>query len=306
MPNEPKIPELVSGYDYGEFWGKIWRDVHYRDGIITIVFCGKRGKGKSRSMCQIARILDCGPEGVSRFKPEDVCFDVESFLRKIKGKYPIGKVHVLDDAGLHMYKSDALTQMLKTVSKVLQGIRYKHPIIMLSLPHFKQLVLDARSMCDIYIQMDGIDRSIKKAIGKIQILSIAPFTSELYRINLKKRKVEFNPNSGINTIHWGVPSYEFSKPPKEFDAVYEKLKNSAMDEINDTLIENAISLKDNEIGKTKKMPFSEAVAYVKDRIDEVKDKKGNINVSKIMLLKDEEGNDLFTACRARHIGSALR
>lgn len=302
------IPKSISKRRYGEFWGKIWSEVHDREGIVTIVFCGKRGKGKSRSMCQMARVLDCGPDGISRFKPDDVKFDVVDFLKSITGKYPIGKVHVLDDAGLHMYKSDALTNVLKKVSKVLQGIRYKHPIIMLSLPHFEQLVKDARGMSDIYVEMVKIDRREKIAYGKIQILRISPFDSFQYRTNLLQKDFEFNPNVGIMSEHWKENLYGFRMPDKEFDKQYEKRKNSELDKVNSELISSVEDEKAFEAGtnKPKKMPFSEAVAYVKERIDKVKDKKGVINTSKIMLLKDEEGRELFSASRARMISSVLK
>jgi len=309
MATDVATPKNVINYKYGEFWGKLWREVHTKDGIVTLVFCGKRGRGKSRSMIQLARILDCGPDGVSRFKPEDVKFDVLEFLKGVTGKYPHGKVHVLDDAGLHMYKSDALTAMLKNVSKVLQGIRYKHPIIMLSLPHFKQLVLDARSMSDVYIEMVYVDRKkTKRAYGKIQILKVSPFTSDLYRNNLLKKQSLFNPVSEIRGEHWMPMLFEFQKPPKEFDKEYDRVKNRELDKINEQIIASVELGRDDELGvnKPKKMPFADAVEYAKKNMEKIKDRRGVINTSKIMLLKDEEGQQMFSSTRAIQIRAALR
>ncbi|KKN17191.1 hypothetical protein LCGC14_0968460, partial [marine sediment metagenome] len=128
------IPKTIKEHRYGELLGKIWRQVNTKNGIVTIVFCGKRGMGKSCSMAEWARILDRSGNDKCMFKPEDIKFDTVEFLEGLTGEFRRGKVHMLDDAGLHLYKSDALKDVLKKVSKVLQNIRYKNPIIMMSLP----------------------------------------------------------------------------------------------------------------------------------------------------------------------------
>lgn len=301
------IPEQISSHKYGGILGSIWSEVHNRNGIVTIIFCGKRGKGKSYSMMEWARILDCGPIGETRFEPGNVRLDPVNFLRDLTGKYPVGKVHVLDDAGLHMYKSDALTDILKKTSKVLQNIRYKNPIIMMSLPHFEQLMKDARTMSDIYIEMQGVDLDRKVAWGNIQKLSIAAFSGDLFRTNILQ-SFESDTEFDVNVVHWEVRPYAFNKPPDWFVKSYEGIKRPILNKINEQMVNSIAEQRDDETGtKFKRMELPDAVEYVKKRLENVVDKRGKIVTGKIMLLKDKESNKaLFSFERAKLIRQVLR
>ena len=40
------IPKTIKEHRYAGILGSIWRAVNIQNGMATIVFCGKRGKGK--------------------------------------------------------------------------------------------------------------------------------------------------------------------------------------------------------------------------------------------------------------------
>ncbi len=303
------IPKTIKEHRYGELLGAIWRQVNVKNGLFTIVFCGKRGMGKSYSMAEWARLLDRTADDQCRFEPEDIKFDTTKFLENITGNFPRGKVHVLDDAGLHLYKSDALTDVLKKVSKVLQNIRYKNPIIMMSLPHFEQLMKDARTMTDLYIEMEGIDERRELAFGKIQKLNVVPFSGKVYRPNLLQPKKVISPKFGIEIVHWERRPFLFNKPPKEFLEKYEKIKEELLNKLNRKLINSIKRTTEKETDEdedSNKMNFPTAVEYCKQKIEKFVNYKGQIEVSSIMLETNEQGEQLFSMDRAKLIAQVLK
>ena len=301
------IPKTIKQHRYGEFLGKIWREVNVKNGIVTIVFCGKRGMGKSYSMSEWARILDRNANDEGRFKPENIKFDPVDFLKELSGNYPRGKVHVLDDAGLHLYKSDALKDILKKVSKILQSIRYQNPIIMMSLPHFEQLMKDARTMTDIYIEMQGIDETRNLALGKIQHLKVSPFTGDLYRYNVLQANRVISPKFEIPIIHWEKKPFLFDKPPADFLKEYEKIKKRLLDKIIQEMISSIkrTTRKEEEEGNSK-MDFPKSVEYCKERIEKYIGPKGKIDITSILMETNEQGEQMFAIERAKLIAQVLR
>ena len=303
------IPKTIKEHRYGEFLGKIWREVNVKNGIVTIVFCGKRGTGKSYSMSEWARVLDRDLNDKERFKPEDIKFDPVEFLTELTGEYHRGKVHILDDAGLHLYKSDALKDVLKKVSKVLQNIRYQNPIIMMSLPHFEQLMKDARTMTDIYIEMQGIDEARNLALGKIQHLKVSPFSGDLYRYNVLQAKKVISPEFGIPIIHWEKRPFLFNKPPAEFANEYERIKKKLLNKLNRELVNSIKKTTKKEIGEEEdnsKMNFPQSVEYCKERIEKFISQKGKIDVTAILMETNEKGEQMFAIERAKLISQVLR
>lgn len=302
------IPPSIKSHRYGGVLGRIWEEVHRQDGIVTIVFCGKRGKGKTLAMIDWAMRLDRTSEDIARFRPENIRYDPVDFFKDLTGDYPTGKVLCLDDAGLHMYKSDALSDLLKRISKILQNIRYKHPIILMSLPYFGQLMKDARDMSDLYIEMEKVDRDAKLSYGKLQSLKIAPFTGELYRMPVMQSDKVIHPRYHISYNHWDPKQFSFDKPPKEFIKAYEAIKTPAMNKINAEHLRVIKEKRDKAIGKPrpKKFSFPEAVKYCEDRLPKFLDKKKRINITKIMMEVDENGCQLFNQSLAKLIIRQLR
>lgn len=303
------LPKTLKEHRYSGILGRIWNQVNVKNGIFTIVFCGKRGTGKSYSMSEWGRLLDRTSDDVCRFKPEQIKFDATEFLECLTGDYPRGTVHVLDDAGLHLYKSDALKDVLKKVSKVLQSIRYNNPIIMMSLPHFEQLMKDARTMTDMYIEMQGIDESKNLAIGKIQSINVAPFSGDIYRPNILQAKKVISPKFGIPITHWEKRPYFFDKPPDDFLKEYERIKKKLLDRINKKLIDSIKKTTEKEIGEDEdnsKMNFPKAVEYCKERIDKFVSLQGKIDVASIMMETNEKDEQMFSMDRAKLIAQKLR
>ncbi len=302
------IPKTIKEHRYGDLLGKIWRQVNIKNGLFTMVFCGKRGMGKSYSMAEWARLLDRTADDKCRFKPEDIKFDTTEFLTKLTGKFPRGKVHMLDDAGLHLYKSDALKDVLKKVSKVLQNIRYQNPIIMMSLPHFEQLMKDARTMTDLYVEMQGIDEEKNLALGKIQSLNVNPFSGIIYRPNILQANKVILPKFGIEIVHWEKRPFFFDKPPDDFIKEYERIKKELLDKFNKKLINSIKKTTEKETGEedNSKMNFPQSVEYCKERIEKFISQKGKIDVTSILMETNDKGEQMFAIERAKLIAQRLK
>lgn len=297
------IPPTIKKHRYGGLLGAIWSEVNCRDGIVTMVFCGKRGKGKSYAMFEWARLLDRGENDICRLCPDDIFIDDRIFVEKLaKHQFPRGKVICLDDAGIKLHKLEYLTRMLRAVSKILQNIRYKHPIIMMSLPSFEQLVKDARTMSDMFIDMQGVDYPNKTSYGYIQSLKVSSYSGELFRYGVLQIEKRLSPKFNLPVNHNINKPFRFDRPPDDFVKNYEKFKKPELDRLNNQIFEEAYK---KPKPKHPKLSLPQAVEYCHNKLDTFI-VKGKVDPIQIMLEVDAEGNQMFGALKAGHIAKALQ
>lgn len=303
-------PKQISQHRHGKLYGKWWQTVNSENGILTITICGKRGSGKSWIMLYLAWLLDRDIEGNSHFSIDKVSFKASEFLSWLtaeKADWRRGSVICLDDAGLHMYNRDSLTNFIKMINKTLQNIRYKHPIVILTLPSFQMLDKHARDMTDIYIEATGKRDDVKRDnFCKIQELTVNPYYGSLARYNITKRSMKIHSKLGVSLQGREPVHYRISAPPKEIIKVYEKKKAHYLDIYNR---QNINALKKTEEtttkGKPVKMNFKEQLDYCRKNIDKLKDLRGKVDTGKIMLQTDEDGNQLFNSLASRLIAKQL-
>jgi len=292
----PPLPKTIKEHKYGKLWSSIWNEVHNKDSIASITFCGKRGKGKSMSMLAMADLLDRTHNDVPRFNMDRFCLDPKEFfmwLNAPRKTMPRGTVICLDDAGLHLYKADFLVNMVKRINKTLQNIRYKNPIVMLSLPYFEMLVKDAREMSDVYIELTDRDKKAKENLGKVQKLSIAPFSGDLYRYTIVQEFKHTNRELNMPLTHYIPKEFRFGLPRKELIDAYKQKRNEFMDKFNVETIQviEAEEKKPNGV----RMDKNEMINYLWDNREKFKEEE-KYNAAKVALDPKFSGG-LMTAQR---------
>lgn len=298
-PMAKVAPQTIREHHYSELITNWWQAVNTRRGIVTITICGKRGSGKSWAMLYLGWLLDRDYKDNPRFSVDKVSFKASEFLEwltKPKKEWRRGNVICLDDAGLHMYNRDSLTNFIKSINKTLQNVRYKHPIIILTLPSFGMLDKHARDMSDVYIEMVSRDEADRVNFCKIQELRLLPFTDKLMRKNIQKKSVTMHPYLNIPIIRREPVLYQIPAPSDELVDAYEEKKAEYLDAYNIQTVaflkKEENRLKDAGRDKRQKMNFPDAVKYCRNRLDQYLE-DGKINVARIMLEEDDDGKQLF-------------
>lgn len=307
-------PKTIRLHRYSDLLTKWWQTVNSEGGILTIVVCGARGKGKSWVMLLLAYLLDRTRDDDCRFSVDRVSFKASEFLEWLNSpdeKWRAGSVICLDDAGLHLYNRDSLTNFIKIINKTLQNIRYKHPIVILTLPSFGMLDKHARDMTDIYIEVVERDKKRRENRCKIQEINLVPYYGIAMRRNITLMKKKIHPRLGVEIIHREAIQYRIEAPPKEIVDAYEKKKRIYLNAYNRANIA-ALKREEDKIKdaskKKVKLDFSESVDYCKVRLDSLMDinRQGKVSIAKIMLLKDKNDNQLFERSMAVAIMQGLK
>ena len=306
-------PSAVKRHRYARLYQRWWRMVNVEDGILSIAICGKRGSGKSWIMMYLGWLLDRDAYGRPRFNSDKISFKASEFLEwlnKPKKEWERGSVIALDDAGLHMYNRDSLTSFIKAINKTLQNIRYKHPIVILTLPSFKMLDKHARDMTDVYIEAVRRNKKTRENLCKVHELYIESYEGALLRYNIEGTRFGVHPRLNLPIRYREPIYYRVGAPPAWLVKEYEVKKKNYLDAYNlhniDFLRNEEEAAMDLRKDKRQRMNFPDAVNYCTKKIDEIRDIKGTVSSAKIMLLVDERGNQLFGISQARLISTALK
>lgn len=304
-------PTTIKNHRYSGFLLKCWYTVNAGNNILTIVICGKRGSGKSWVMLLLAWLLDRNADDKSFFSVDKISFKASEFLQWLnapKKEWRNGSVICLDDAGLHLYNRDSLTNFIKIINKTLQNIRYKRPIVILTLPSFQMLDKHARDMTDIYIEIKGRDVQKGDNLCKVQELEVAPFDGNMIRYNIMGAQKNFHPILSI-PIKTKIPiQYRMEAPPKWVVDKYEEKKRMYLDAYNAANIKALMREEKRMQGisdKQQKMNFPTAVEYCKKRIDKYLGPKKTIDFAKIMMEVDKDDRQLFGFDQAKSIARVL-
>ncbi len=119
---------------------------------LVILFTGQVGGGKSFASITTAdyltKSLNVG------FDLKGLVFTIPEFIQHIRDGKP-GDVVILDEAGVAAGSRDALTKGSKSLSKVIQSIRYLQYCTIFSLPNVNFLDKQIRLMIDLVFQHDA-------------------------------------------------------------------------------------------------------------------------------------------------------
>ncbi len=289
---------------------KWWRTVNDDAGILTIVICGKRGSGKSFVMLTLANLLDRTADDKSYFSMDKISFKASEFLEWLGGdnkRWRRGAVICLDDAGLHMYNRDSLTGFIKKINKTLQNIRYKHPIVILTLPSFNMLDKHARDMTDIYIEVgNDRDEENRENFCKIQELNLYPYYGTLGRQNITAPTERMHPTLKIKIKEKSAVRYRIEAPPRAIIKEYETKKGVYLDKFNKQSVEDLKKEEAKMAGEgKKKTTFNEKVKFCREYFKEQIESGDKVGVDDLMSIDDDKGMQMFGISHAKAIITRL-
>ena len=243
-------PKVIKNNKLGWFLSPIWNEIHNTEGYWSVVLCAKPNSGKSVLSLGLADVLDRGENGLPRFSLDRVYFSAGEFARGLAGKYPKGTVHILDDAGLNLFSREAMTRIVMDVAKILQSVRHKGPIIIVSLPYLKLLDKVARNLAECYIQPNYIDRANRRTRAGVRYLELIPTSGET--IHRKPTRLLSSSNNWLGYEIRNVREYHelwFDAPSKELISAYLVKKERCLDELYQKIVAAIVS---KEAGKVKK------------------------------------------------------
>ncbi len=272
------IPKTIKEHPQGDFWGKVWADCHRRDDMFSMILSGKRGKGKTCSTAYLGWLLDRDSNDNPRFEESRISISISEFASNLSNhKLPSGSVIILDDAGLSMYSKDALKSLVKDISKMLMTVRANNPIVLMSLPIFKDLEKTSRSLGHTYAEMlvNGRDNN-GMSLLKIQHLQTSSFYGKIYRHNIKTRTVKIHPKHNYKMTFNEVQPFQTYMPPAEIIEPYNVRKKEYLAKWNAAVANRAKQAENKELGIFEaEKSFQDYVNEAKDRADEIIRKAGN-------------------------------
>lgn len=154
---------------------KMYRIPHHNNGMIIIVIIGRPNSGKSYAGLWMCRILD------KNFSVENIVFSAGQFIKNIIDSKGKGNAIMFDDAGIALFRRDAMTKEVKEMAKVFQSYRFKNCITVVTLPNLKDLENVVVSVSDALINMKRIDRNEKKSKGVVKWISVNAETGKVYK-----------------------------------------------------------------------------------------------------------------------------
>jgi len=244
-----KIPKTVSQHRQAWLWKPIYRRLHKYNKMYSGVFVGEPGSGKSYCALSLADLLDCGESGESRFSIDRVCFSASQFANLVSKKLPKGSAIIIDDAGLSLYSREAMTKIVRQISKIFQSMRYKNLLIFLTLPSLGSLDKGVRELVNGYFEPLDIDFEIEKVKCKYHRLQVNPKTGKMYYHRPSKIVRGFYNDGYPKTSEQVIDSIWIDKPPVDLIEKYELAKKTYLDDWN---LRNLKTIRAEE--NMKKMP----------------------------------------------------
>lgn len=147
-PQAPKYRTYDENYgtDGRQLVWELFRARLKENRNFVILFTGQVGGGKSYASLSIADYLT--PSMKVGFDLEGLVFDIPDFINRVRsGK--AGDVIILDEIGISAGSRDALTKTSKTLSKVVQSVRYLQYCTIFTIPNANFLDRQIRLMVDI-------------------------------------------------------------------------------------------------------------------------------------------------------------
>ena len=143
-----------------------------RNCIIVIV--GGTGSGKSWAALRLAETLD------PNFTIDNLCFRAIDFVKLINKDVPPGSVLMFDEGGVDLGSREFMSKKNRRLSKILQTVRYKNHIIIITVPDMSFLDAHARKLTHVVLSTMSINK--RKGLNKLipYIISTASMTGEIY------------------------------------------------------------------------------------------------------------------------------
>ena len=291
-----KIPKTVSQHRQAWLWKPIYRRLHKYNKMYSGVFVGEPGSGKSYCALSLANLLDCGESGESRFSIDRVCFSASQFANLVSKKLPKGSAIIIDDAGLSLYSREAMTKIVRQISKIFQSMRYKNLLIFLTLPSLGSLDKGVRELVNGYFEPLDIDFEIEKVKCKYHRLQVNPKTGKMYYHRPSKIVRGFYNDGYPKTSEQVIDSIWIDKPPEDLIEKYELAKKTYLDDWN---LRNLKTIRAEEnIKKVSKVSgfkkYFDVVNGDRQKYAKIGVKGLNIDMTRIMEFHPDCGS--YNAC----------
>jgi len=186
------------------------------------VVCGQTGLGKSLASVKIAKMIN--PD----FNSDFVAFTAKEFLDILNSNPPKGSVIVFDEAGISISSREWYTITNKILNYVFQTFRYMNIAVIFTVPDFKFIDKQSRTLFHSYVELVDIDYKKSRSIVKWMIMQNNPKTGKIY---FKYPRVE---GKKIKRIFIHKPD---KKLIKEYDKKQKKYKNRLRKELSKELDE---------------------------------------------------------------------
>ena len=162
-----------------------------RHGLILVT--GGTGTGKSYVALKIAKNID--PTFTSDNLEERLIFKAEDFGTAVSNdKLKKGSVLIFDEAGVGIGARDFQTISNKVISKIIQTMRFRNLIVILTVPNMEWIDTIARKSIHFWIKTQSIDFEAKSTKVKILKLQYSERFKILYEHFLKDDKgKKFDP-----------------------------------------------------------------------------------------------------------------
>lgn len=188
--------------------------------IMAIV--GGTGSGKSYTALALAEMLNPpvydkkGKLIKKGFSIDQVVFHGNEFLKLVRSDMDKGSVIIFDEAGIDMQSRSFMTFLNKTLSAVMQTVRYKNHIIILTVPEISFVDKQIRNLLHVLLVTAGINKRARINYVKPYLISTAKTYDKTYNPHpkFKDRK--------IGMISVGM--LRFKKPSVKLQHSYEKKK----------------------------------------------------------------------------------
>ncbi len=240
IDERPEAPEYRV---YDEFYNVDGRKLVYEifkkrfeeNRNLVILFTGQVGGGKSWASISIADYLT--PSLKVGYDLQGLVFDVSEFIDHVLRGTP-GEVIILDEAGISAGSRDALTTTSKTLSKVVQSIRYLKYCTIFTLPNVNFLDKQIRLMVDLIFYHE---ENTKQGSFKVMVPKLSDDGKEVTYADL------IHNGKLIRTVFFPVPrpalieDYEKIRREHNFDQLKELQKG--VEKKEDTRGKNINSLK---------------------------------------------------------------
>jgi hypothetical protein len=190
--------------------------------------CGDRGAGKSSNLVRKGYDMQVDDDDNHTFTMENVCFTASQFKMALQKDFAPGTVICLDDAGLALFNRDALTRIVKEISKSLMTIRHKNPIIIMSLPFFNMLEVSARMFADLYIEIVDRDYDTNENLVKVSYIKKDYWEGNIWRPTMMKHTNVMHAKFGVAFKTPAKEFYRIKKAPVALWHAYEKYKEQEL------------------------------------------------------------------------------
>jgi hypothetical protein len=150
-----------------------WERTRKQDKNYIIIICGGTGSGKSWLALRIAEEIQ------PKFNIENVVFSPEDFFQRLN-KVKKGDVIIFDEAGVGIGARDHMRDINKDTNKILQTFRHENLILIMTVPGFGFIDIQARKLVHAYIEPKGIDYDKGLTYFKFNHLQYNPKYDKIY------------------------------------------------------------------------------------------------------------------------------